>query len=108
MSDLPAKSGTPVAISAKMHPTDQASTPTDQASTAAEYRLAPRRSSGARYHKVTTSYVYGPLGRPDRRARPKSASLTLRPSALIRSCMNFDKNENQMNEEEHGLENKLI
>ncbi len=29
--------------------------------------------------------MYGPLGRPERRANPKSASLSVCPSALMRS-----------------------
>ena len=44
------KSGRLLAISAKMQPIDQMST-------GHEYLLAPRRISGARYQRVTTSWV---------------------------------------------------
>jgi len=46
-SEVPANSGRPLAISAKMHPTDQMST-------GVEYLRLPIRTSGARYHRVTT------------------------------------------------------
>jgi hypothetical protein len=50
ISESPGKSGLRVHISAKMQPTDHMSTPV-------EYWRPPRRISGARYHKVTTSWV---------------------------------------------------
>mmetsp|Transcript_25123 Transcript_25123/g.82338 ORF Transcript_25123/g.82338 Transcript_25123/m.82338 type:complete len:90 (-) Transcript_25123:550-819(-) len=46
-SDVPANRGFDVAISAKIHPTDQMST-------GVEYVRDPINTSGARYHKVTT------------------------------------------------------
>src|SRR5579863_1523687 len=47
---LPRKRGTPEIISAKMHPHDQTSMEV-------LYVLEPRRTSGARYHKVTTLHT---------------------------------------------------
>lgn len=47
---LPRKRGTPEIISAKMHPHDQTSMEV-------LYVLEPRRTSGARYHKVTTLHI---------------------------------------------------
>ena len=44
-------------------------------STSGPYSFAPSRSSGDRYHSVTTSCVSGGLGSPVNRARPKSATL---------------------------------
>ncbi len=49
---LPRKRGTPEIISAKMHPHDQTSMEV-------LYVLEPRRTSGARYHKVTTLHIMG-------------------------------------------------
>ena len=73
MSDRPGNNAYPVAISAKIQPMDHTST-------GPQYLLAPRRSSGALYHNVTTSAVYGPDGRPDNLANPKSASFNVFPS----------------------------
>ena len=46
--------------------------PTDHASIGVEYSLMPRRSSGARYHRVTTTAVYAFRGEPYSLAKPKS------------------------------------
>ena len=48
----------------------------DQISTGVEYLRLPMRTSGARYHSVTTSCVYERTGIPNARANPKSASLS--------------------------------
>jgi hypothetical protein len=82
MSLRPGKRGIPDAISAKIQPILQTSTDV-------LYRLAPSNNSGARYHNVTTSNVYGPLGIADRRAKPKSASFTCCPSADINKLCGF-------------------
>ena len=69
-SFLPWKRGSRVSSSAKMQPRDHMST-------SKEYDLVPSRSSGARYHNVTTSWVrFGGGGEDVKRAMPKSASLT--------------------------------
>eukprot|EP00968_Pinguiococcus_pyrenoidosus_P009141 scaffold707_cov240-Pinguiococcus_pyrenoidosus.AAC.9 len=47
--------------------------PRDQMSIAVEYSRSPRRISGARYHRVTTSTVSGRTGHRKDRDRPKSA-----------------------------------
>ena len=39
-----------------------------------EYSVEPRRTSGGRYHSVTTSFEYVFVGTDLARARPKSAS----------------------------------
>jgi len=65
ISDLPGKSGFFMRNSAKMQPTDHISM-------GVLYSFSPRRSSGARYHSVTTIGVYGRRGEPYSRARPKS------------------------------------
>ena len=64
-SDSPGKSGFIINSSPKMHPHDQTSI-------AVEYSLIPSKSSGARYHNVTTIAVYACNGDPYSRARPKS------------------------------------
>ena len=38
--------------------------PSDQTSIAGPYRRVPNKSSGARYHSVTTVGVYAPSGSP--------------------------------------------
>jgi hypothetical protein len=68
-SESPSKRARFVTISAKIQPADHIST-------GVEYSLAPRRSSGALYQRVTTSFVYGLIGIPKARARPKSAILS--------------------------------
>ena len=78
----PGNRGIPDAISAKMQPILHTSTEV-------LYRLAPNNNSGARYHKVTTSKVYGPLGIADNRAKPKSANLTCSPSPDINKLCGF-------------------
>ena len=50
--------------------------PSAQQSTGAPYVVAPRRSSGARYHSVTTSGVSAALRGVAARASPKSHSLS--------------------------------
>ena len=47
--------------------------PADQASTGVEYSFDPSNNSGALYHNVTTSFVYGLIGIPNALASPKSA-----------------------------------
>jgi len=61
-------------ISAKIHPTLQTSI--DE-----EYFFDPKRTSGALYHKVTTSLVYPATGTPTALASPKSANFKI-PSLL--------------------------
>lgn len=51
-------------------------TPTDQMSMGVEYSMEPRRISGARYHKVATSCVYGLFGIENGLASPKSIIFT--------------------------------
>ena len=64
-SDSPGNSGFINSSSPNMHPHDQASI-------AVEYSFIPSNSSGARYHKVTTTDVYACNGDPYSRASPKS------------------------------------
>mmetsp|Transcript_41825 Transcript_41825/g.118251 ORF Transcript_41825/g.118251 Transcript_41825/m.118251 type:complete len:242 (-) Transcript_41825:175-900(-) len=66
ISESPAKSGEPVAISPSTQPTLHRSTGT-------LYRTEPSRISGARYQTVTTSWVYLGMGTVYARASPKSA-----------------------------------
>ena len=68
ISESPGKSGWPVTISGTI-------VPIDHISTGHEYCFAPSRISGARYQRVTTSWVYVRRGTVKARARPKSASL---------------------------------
>ena len=68
ISQLPAKSGFFSTISWKMQPNDQISTPN-------EYYFYPNKISGARYHKVSTSWVKVLIGTENALARPKSAIL---------------------------------
>ncbi len=63
----PGKSGLPEAISKKMQPTPHMSM-------GVEYSVEPRRTSGGRYHSVTTSCEYVFVGTDLARARPKSAN----------------------------------
>jgi hypothetical protein len=60
---------TPRAISAKMHPMLQMSTGN-------EYTLVPSSTSGERYHRVTTSWVYAFTGMENVRPSPRSAILS--------------------------------
>mmetsp|Transcript_28588 Transcript_28588/g.62365 ORF Transcript_28588/g.62365 Transcript_28588/m.62365 type:complete len:223 (+) Transcript_28588:412-1080(+) len=76
ISESPANSGAPVAISPKTQPTLQRST-------GMLYKVEPRRISGARYHTVTTSCVYFGIGTLYARASPKSA-ITSRPLLSMR------------------------
>jgi hypothetical protein len=69
-SDYPGNRGLSRIISKKIHPMLQISI-------VVEYFLDPRRTSGGRYHKVTTSFVWFLTGIPMARASPKSASLRI-------------------------------
>lgn len=64
---VPGKRGRPVYISAMMQPADHISM-------LVLYVRLPRSTSGARYHKVTTSLEKVLTGIPNARARPKSPS----------------------------------
>ena len=57
ISVLPVNSGSEANSSAMIHPSDQTSI-------AGPYFGAPSKSSGARYHSVTTVGVYVPSGSP--------------------------------------------
>lgn len=70
ISLFPLKSVFLVTNSAKMHPNDQMSI-------GVEYSKDPNRISGALYHRVTTSCVYGLIGIEKVLARPKSAIFTV-------------------------------
>lgn len=59
-----------------------------QISMAHEYLLAPRRISGALYHKVTTSCVYTLTGIPNALPSPKSATL-INPDLSINKFCGF-------------------
>ena len=63
--------------------------PIDHISTAVLYTFCPKRISGALYHRVTTSWVYDFNGRPNVRARPKSASLICSPFKSIKRLLGF-------------------
>ena len=52
------------------------------------YVLLPRRTSGARYHKVTTSLEKVLTGMPKARARPKSAKFQ-QPLAINEEILRF-------------------
>lgn len=69
-SFFPWSSGSRVSSSPNMHPTDHMST-------SVPYLSAPSNSSGARYQRVTTSWVSFGLGSPKYRAIPKSAILRM-------------------------------
>jgi len=58
--------------------------PIDQISIGVEYSFAPKRISGARYQRVTTSCVYVLTGSPKALARPKSANFTLSSPSIRR------------------------
>lgn len=73
---VPGKRGRPVYISAMMQPADQISM-------LVLYVRLPRRTSGARYQRVTTSLEKVLTGIPKARARPKSASFSW-PLVLMR------------------------
>lgn len=79
ISESPGNRGFRVHISAKMTPTDHMSTPV-------EYWRPPRRISGARYHSVTTSWVYVLRGTPNALARPKSASFRFPSLSTSKFC----------------------
>lgn len=79
-SDAKAKA-TKLTISAKTQPRLQTSTDVEQ-------NLLPNRISGARYQRVTTSWVYVRTGIPNARASPKSASL-MQPRLSIRRFCGF-------------------
>jgi hypothetical protein len=67
-SESPGRKGVLSINSAKMHPAAQMST-------APVYKRAPKRSSGARYQRVTTrGVIEDPEGKQKSRAKPKSAS----------------------------------
>ena len=69
-TSTPGKSGLPaLANSAKMQPADQQSIEV-------VYSLAPKRTSGGRYQRVTTSAEKQRTGMPKARAKPKSASFS--------------------------------
>lgn len=69
-TSLPGNKGLPaLVISANMQPADHMSIEV-------EYILAPNRTSGGRYHKVTTSDEKNRTGIPKARAKPKSASFS--------------------------------
>ncbi len=51
--------------------------PTDQISIEFEYFVEPSNTSGGRYHRVTTSWVYPFTGIPEALASPKSAILSI-------------------------------
>lgn len=80
-SDSPARYGRRSMSSAKMQPAAQLST-------ASVYDLAPKSSSGERYHLVTTWWVIFASGSENSRARPKSASFK-RPSAAMSKLLGF-------------------
>lgn len=65
VSDCPGNSGLIDKNSANIQPTDHISI-------GVEYSLQHSNSSGARYHSVTTTDVYGFNGDPYSRAKPKS------------------------------------
>lgn len=73
---VPGKRGRPVYISAMMQPADQMSIEV-------LYVLDPSKTSGALYHRVTTSLEKVLTGMPNALARPKSASLSW-PLLLIK------------------------
>mmetsp|Transcript_28779 Transcript_28779/g.72879 ORF Transcript_28779/g.72879 Transcript_28779/m.72879 type:complete len:255 (-) Transcript_28779:145-909(-) len=79
ISESPAKSGAPVAISAITQPMLQRSTGT-------LYSAPPSRISGGLYHTVTTSWVYLGTGTVKARARPKSAILRRSLLSMRRFC----------------------
>lgn len=66
----PGKRGRKLTISAKIQPTDHISIEL-------EYFCEPSNTSGGRYHKVTTSWVYPLTGIPEALASPKSAILRM-------------------------------
>lgn len=75
----PRKIGMPLIISAMMHPADHTSM-------LVEYVRLPSKTSGARYHSVTTSFEKVLTGMPNARARPKSASLSSPRLLIKRFC----------------------
>mmetsp|Transcript_4572 Transcript_4572/g.14810 ORF Transcript_4572/g.14810 Transcript_4572/m.14810 type:complete len:294 (+) Transcript_4572:800-1681(+) len=75
----PGKSGRPVAISAKIQPMLHMSM-------GVLYFLEPMRTSGARYHRVTTSWLYDRTGMPKARASPKSASFSSPVELMSKFC----------------------
>mmetsp|Transcript_68942 Transcript_68942/g.202378 ORF Transcript_68942/g.202378 Transcript_68942/m.202378 type:complete len:203 (-) Transcript_68942:315-923(-) len=79
ISESPAKSGAPVAISAITQPMLHRSTGT-------LYSAPPRRISGGLYQTVTTSWVYLGTGTVKARARPKSAIFRRSLLSMRRFC----------------------
>lgn len=67
ISESPWNRGLRVAISANIQPKDQISI-------GQLYRELPSKTSGARYHNVTTSCVYTRTGTPNALPNPKSAT----------------------------------
>lgn len=82
-SFFPGKRGRPVAISAKMQPADHKSME-------GPYFFDPIKTSGGRYHKVTTSWEYFLTGIPKALARPKSANFNS-PFRLIKRFCGWKK-----------------
>ena len=67
--------------------------PTLHISTGVEYFLDPSKTSGARYHKVTTSCVYDRTGIPKALARPKSAScINIKQRKSVSTCLSHRTN----------------
>lgn len=60
--------------------------PTDHISIELEYFWDPSKTSGGRYHNVTTSCVYPLTGIPEALARPKSAILRMLSFEIRRFC----------------------
>ena len=63
--------------------------PIDHISTGVEYSFIPNNNSGALYHKVKTSFVYGLIGIEKALAKPKSATLTISPFFAVRIFCGF-------------------
>lgn len=76
---VPGNNGRPVYISAIMQPADQISM-------LVLYVREPSRTSGARYHNVTTSLENVLTGIPKARAKPKSASFSWPLTLMRRFC----------------------
>jgi len=63
--------------------------PTDHISTGVEYSLNYNNNSGQRYHRVTTSLVYGLIGIENALANPKSAILIVSSGIVRRTLAGF-------------------
>lgn len=93
----PGNKGLPAAISKKIHPipliiqdqivTSQTREP-HHMSIEALYSVEPNKTSGGRYHRVTTSFEYVFVGTDLARASPKSASFNS-PLPLMRRFWGF-------------------